>query len=168
MCAAVQLYTKATNVTLGSQVYKAVYRQYTDNTFTTLVEQHPLQGLVGPTLRAEVGDRLVIHLKNRLSFEAGIQIFGGLALLSSTPEGNTTAAPAGRRLGRRLQQFDADDAVVVTATSSLANSKVAPNATMIFEWAVPLATGPGPKDGLAVAYSYNSFDRPRHNNAGRV
>lgn len=44
---------------------KAVYRQYTDATFTTRVKQPEYTGLLGPTLIAEVGDSLKIVLKVR-------------------------------------------------------------------------------------------------------
>src|SRR6266536_3906813 len=52
---------------LGTKWQKAVYRGYTDATFTKLSSQPPWQGLLGPTLRAEVGDMIEILFVNRLS-----------------------------------------------------------------------------------------------------
>jgi len=39
---------------------KALYRGYTDSSFTELTEQPPWQGTLGPTLRSEVGDMIEI------------------------------------------------------------------------------------------------------------
>jgi len=51
---------------LGTKWQKAVYRGYTDATFSKLSPQAPTQGINGPTLRAEVGDMIEILFVNRL------------------------------------------------------------------------------------------------------
>ena len=78
-------FVKTTNGTLGSQYKKSVYREYTDATFKTPKPHPPEFGLIGPIIRAEVGDKIVVHFKNKLLFDASLQMFGGLA-----PVGNTT------------------------------------------------------------------------------
>ncbi|KAI9737995.1 MAG: hypothetical protein M1834_009365 [Cirrosporium novae-zelandiae] len=52
---------------LGTKWEKALYRGYTDATFTTLSPQPAWQGAQGPTLRAEVGDMIEILFVNSLS-----------------------------------------------------------------------------------------------------
>jgi hephaestin len=79
-------FTQTTNATLGSQYKKGMFREYTDATFKTPKKQPPHHGFLGPMLRAEVGDKLVVHFLNRLLFDASVQVFGGLA-----PVGNTTS-----------------------------------------------------------------------------
>ncbi|WIA14174.1 hypothetical protein OEZ85_002716 [Tetradesmus obliquus] len=81
-----KIFTQTTNATLGSMYKKGVFREYTDASFSTPKPQPPHHGFLGPMLRAEVGDKLVVHFLNRLLFDASIQVFGGLA-----PIGNTTA-----------------------------------------------------------------------------
>ena len=52
---------------IGKVYQKAVYREYTDSTFTTLKKRTPEWehlGLLGPALRAEVGDTIQIFFKN--------------------------------------------------------------------------------------------------------
>lgn len=53
--------------TMGSTFLKAVYREYTDDTFT---ERKPLKhesdGLAGPMLVAEVGDLITVVFKVQL------------------------------------------------------------------------------------------------------
>lgn len=51
---------------LGTQWQKALYRGYTDASFTTPSPQPAWQGLNGPTLRAEVGDMIEILFSNQL------------------------------------------------------------------------------------------------------
>lgn len=46
---------------MGSTFLKAVYREYTDDTFTTRVPQKQASdGLAGPTIIAEVGDLITV------------------------------------------------------------------------------------------------------------
>jgi manganese oxidase len=54
------------NGSLGTKWQKAMYRQYSDASFTNLVPQPAWQGLNGPTLRGEVGDMIEILFINRL------------------------------------------------------------------------------------------------------
>lgn len=49
---------------IGSVYKKAMFRQYTDASYSKLVPRPTWLGFLGPTLRAEVDDVLVIHLKN--------------------------------------------------------------------------------------------------------
>ncbi|RMZ00944.1 hypothetical protein D0860_07799 [Hortaea werneckii] len=53
--------------TYGTKWLKALYRGYTDASFTELTEQPPWQGTQGPTIRSEVGDLVEIMFLNRLS-----------------------------------------------------------------------------------------------------
>lgn len=53
---------------LGWTYWKAVYREYTDASFSTLAPVQPAdryRGLVGPSIHAEVGDTVVVVFKNR-------------------------------------------------------------------------------------------------------
>lgn len=98
-----QTFVKTTNGTLGSQYKKGLFREYTDATFKTLKPQPPEHGFLGPIIRAEVGDKIVVHFKNKLLFNASIQAFGGLA-----PIGHTTAYQVGRWLEDPLSESTTD------------------------------------------------------------
>jgi hypothetical protein len=56
------------STSIGTQYYKAQYREYTDATYTTLQTVPSWQGGMGPILRAEVGDTLVVHVWNRATY----------------------------------------------------------------------------------------------------
>ncbi|XP_007936288.1 ferroxidase HEPHL1 [Orycteropus afer afer] len=49
---------------VGGIYKKAIYRHYTDGTYSTEIPKPSWLGFLGPILRAEVGDVIVIHLKN--------------------------------------------------------------------------------------------------------
>ena len=51
---------------------KAIYREYTDGTFTVLKSRSAKDeylGLLGPLIRAQVGDTIQIVFKNQLKME---------------------------------------------------------------------------------------------------
>ena len=53
---------------LGWVYHKAIYREYTDATFTKLIPIPPsdrYRGLVGPAIHAEVGDTIVVTFRNQ-------------------------------------------------------------------------------------------------------
>src|SRR6266403_1191262 len=55
---------------------KARYIQYTDGTFATQTPQPPWLGVLGPLIRAEVGDTVVVHFLNRTRRPVGIHPHG--------------------------------------------------------------------------------------------
>jgi FtsP/CotA-like multicopper oxidase with cupredoxin domain len=63
-----------------------LFREYTDATFKTRKPSPPEHGLLGPVIRAEVGDKIVVHFKNKLLFNASVQLFGGLAPIGQTTQ----------------------------------------------------------------------------------
>lgn len=51
-----------TNTSLGTKFDKALYRGYTDSSFTSMTEQPDWLGYQGPILRAEVNDMIEVCL----------------------------------------------------------------------------------------------------------
>ena len=49
---------------IGSRYKKALYRGFTDGTFKEPLPTPPWAGILGPVIRAEVGDVLYIHFRN--------------------------------------------------------------------------------------------------------
>ncbi|XP_054838240.1 ceruloplasmin isoform X2 [Eublepharis macularius] len=49
---------------IGRIYKKAVYMQFTDNSYTTVVKKPFWLGFLGPILKAEVGDSITVYLKN--------------------------------------------------------------------------------------------------------
>ena len=64
--------------TMGSKFLKAVFREFTDEEFTTQAKQaNPSDGMAGPTLRGEVGDVITVVFMvstKRLPFGVDIRI----------------------------------------------------------------------------------------------
>jgi manganese oxidase len=63
---------------IGKKNVKAIYRLYTDNTFSTpLITTDDAQlGILGPVIRAEVGDQVKVVFKNRSMFKMSIHPHG--------------------------------------------------------------------------------------------
>lgn len=57
---------------------KAVYIEYTNDTFTTEKHKPEWLGFLGPVIRAEVGDDVIVHLKNFASRNYSIHPHGVL------------------------------------------------------------------------------------------
>lgn len=49
---------------IGRLYKKALYLQYTDDNFETIVEKPVWLGFLGPIIKAETGDKVHVHLKN--------------------------------------------------------------------------------------------------------
>lgn len=64
---------------MGRRVLKALYREYTDSTFTTL-KSRPAEwehlGFLGPLLRAEVGDTIRVVFRNNTRFPVSMHPHG--------------------------------------------------------------------------------------------
>lgn len=132
---------------LGKVVKKALYREYTDATFTQL-KPHPRQwehlGFLGPPLRAEVGDTLRITFKNNLKFP-----------VSMHPHG-------------LLYQKDSEGAVYHDGSGDEGNQAVQPGATRTYVWPVPERAGPA-DDMSSVLWMYHSHvNEIADTNAGLV
>jgi FtsP/CotA-like multicopper oxidase with cupredoxin domain len=127
---------------IGHVYRKAVYREYTDGTFTTRKPRPPQDeylGLLGPILRAEVGDTIKVVFKNSASRPYSM----------SAPE-DVFRPRHSAGTGRVL---DAEGEVV---TEGEPEDTVAPGATFTYEWDVPELAGPGPDDSSSVVWAYQS------------
>lgn len=49
---------------IGGKYKKALYSEYTDGTFTKTIDKPAWLGLLGPVIKAEVGDKVSVHVKN--------------------------------------------------------------------------------------------------------
>jgi len=133
---------------VGDTYRKAVYRGYTDATFRTLapVKDQNL-GLLGPVIRAEVGDTIKVVFKNNLTIPASIHPHG--VFYNKSSEG----APY-------------NDG---TSGSDKFDDAVQPGQTYTYTWQVPERAGPGPMDGSSVLWMYHSHTNEiSDTNAGLV
>jgi manganese oxidase len=135
---------------IGSTYRKALYREYTDATFTRLKPKDPKwehTGLLGPVIRAEVGDTIRVVFRNNATRPYSIHTHG--VFYDKASEG----APYND--GRSARDAG-DDAV-------------APGATYTYTYKVPPRAGPGPHDGNSVMWMYHSHtDEVADTNGGLV
>ena len=130
-------YTEPGPHQIGRVYKKAVYREYTDASFSTLKPRsHEDQylGILGPILHAEVGDTIKIVFRNNATHPYSMHPHG--VLYEKDSEGadyndNTSGA-------------DKEDGCV------------APGATHTYTWQIPERAGPGPNDPSSLFWLYHS------------
>jgi manganese oxidase len=117
--------------------HKAIYREYTDATFQKL-KPRPQQwehlGILGPLIRAEVGDSIRVVFRNNTHL-------------------SVTMHPHGLAYTK-----DAEGALYTdgTAGSVKADDRVPPGGTFTYIWSVPERSGPAAMDVSSVLWMYHS------------
>lgn len=122
---------------IGRIYKKAVYREYTDDTFSALKKRSPddaYLGLLGPVLRAEVGDTIRVVFRNNATHPFSVHAHG--VFYQKNSEG-----------------ADYNDA---TSGADKTDGAVPPGATHTYVWSVPERAGPGPNDPSSVFWLYHS------------
>ncbi len=133
---------------IGRIYKKSIYQEYTNAKFNTIVPRGPKDkhlGILGPIIRAAVGDRIVVHFRNNTPFPASIHPHGvfydkrneGAAYADGTTDKKDDAVPSGGEY--------------------------------TYQWNVPERAGPGPKDPSSIIWFYHSHvDTPADTNAGLI
>jgi hephaestin len=130
-------YTQPGPNRIGHVYRKALYREYTDATFATRKPRPPQDeylGLLGPILRAEVGETIKVVFKNNASRPFSMHPHG--VFYEKASEGSMYAdnVPHDQKIG----------------------SMVPPGATFTYQWEVPERAGPGPDDPSSIVWLYHS------------
>ena len=130
-------YTEPGPHQIGRVYKKAIYREYTDASFSTLKVRAPEEqylGLLGPILRGEVGDTIKVVFQNHASHPYSMHPHG--VLYRKDSEG-----------------ADYNDG---TTGADKEDGGVPPGATHTYVWQIPERAGPGPGDPSSVFWLYHS------------
>ena len=130
-------YVKTGPGRIGSTYEKCLYRGYTDGTFAHLkarASEDRYLGLLGPVIRAEVGDTIKVVFRNTCPFPASVHPHGVFYAKSSEGAPYNDGTHGAKK---------ADDAVPTGGTHT-------------YVWEVPPRAGPGPDDGSSVMWMYHS------------
>lgn len=129
---------------------KVLYREYADESFTTLKPRPPAWkhlGILGPLIRAEVGDTIRVVFRNHASRAYSVHPHG--VFYAKNAEG----APY----------------VDGSADTDHDDDAVAPGATFTYTWLVPERAGPADGDGDTAFWVYHSHvDEGRDVNSGLI
>lgn len=117
---------------VGSTYTKCIYRGYTDESYAVPLKQPAYMGILGPTVFAEVGDRVVIHYKNSCSFANSVHVHG-------------------LRYDKKSEGAPYND-----GTTSKADDSVPPGASYTYHYEVPKSAGPAAMDGSTAMWMYHS------------
>jgi len=122
---------------IGKRYIKALYREYTDGTFTHLKPVPPQAahlGTLGPPIRAVVGDTILVHFKNNTTRPVSMH-------------------PHGVFYNKNAEGAPYNDG---TSGANKADDAVPPGSRFDYLWQVPERAGPGPADGSSVFWMYHS------------
>ncbi|XP_032887757.1 ceruloplasmin [Amblyraja radiata] len=125
---------------IGGKYIKAVYREYTDETFKKLKPRTPDEehlGILGPIIKAEVGDNIKVTFWNNASQTYSMQPHG------------------------LFYEKDVEGANYQTNTTEFVGQPsrsphVMPGRTFIYQWSVPKEYGPGSSDPDCQTWLYYS------------
>ncbi len=113
-----------------TKYHKVRYIEYTDSSFKTPKPQEEYLGILGPIIRAAVGDTIKVHFKNRGKRSYSIHPHG----VFYTKENEGANYSGNKTLG----------------------GSVPPEGTYTYTWEVNERAGPGPQDGSSVVWMYHS------------
>lgn len=120
---------------------KVRYIEYTDGTFRTPKPQPPWLGVLGPIIRAEVGDTVMVHFCNR------------------SQSGSFGMHPHGFRYDKNNEGAHYNPPG--------AGSEVAPGSCFTYTWFADNDSAPGPGDPSSLVWWYHShINEPAETNAG--
>jgi manganese oxidase len=135
---------------IGKVYIKAQYREYTDNTFTTLKPVPPAWqhlGILGPAIHAVVGDTIKVVFKNNTQFPQSMH-------------------PHGVFYAKNSEGAPYKDG---TSGTDLADDAVPPGEMVTYTWEARDRSGPGSMDPSSVIWMYHSHvDEPGDTNAGLI
>lgn len=120
---------------------KVRYIEYTDSTFSRRKAQPQWLGVLGPIIRAEVGDTVFVHFRNRSN------------------AGSFGMHPHGFRYDK-----DSEGAHYIPAG---AGAEIPPGGNFTYEWVADEDSGPSPADPSSIVWWYHSHvNEPRETNLG--
>uniref|UniRef100_UPI0037E8636B ferroxidase HEPHL1 isoform X2 n=1 Tax=Semicossyphus pulcher TaxID=241346 RepID=UPI0037E8636B len=141
-CSASEMFFGKEGGRIGGSYTKVIYKEYTDNTFSTLKKQDSNLGILGPVLRAEEGDTLKVTFMNLADRNYSIQ-------------------PHGLHYDKHSEGSSYEDGV------NKPGSHVAPGQNFTYTWQV--LEGPSSSDSPCIPYLYYSaVDPARDTNSGLV
>ncbi len=136
---------------IGHRYKKALYREYTDASFSsykTRPQEWEHLGILGPVIRASVGDTIKVIFKN------------------NTVDKTLTMHPHGLSYDKASEGSPYNDG---TSGKDKLDDGVRPGETYTYTWDVPESAGPGPDDPDSIVWLYHSHtDEPADTNAGLI
>ena len=119
---------------IGSKNRKARYIEYTDSTFTiakAIAPEWQHLGILGPVIRANVGDSVTVYFKNNTSINTTIHVHG-------------------------LEYDAASEGSPYNNGSSSAGNCVVPGARYMYKYFARESSGPGPSQPSSIVWIYHS------------
>ncbi|XP_061096678.1 ceruloplasmin [Conger conger] len=162
-----QTFFETGNHRIGGKYKKAVYKEYTDNTFTTRKERTAEEehlGILGPVIRAEEGDTIRVIFRNKATHPYSMQPHGVEYAIKQ--DGTLyDSIPAETDRSKILLQKIKNAGPPTPPPAS----QVQPGTAFTYEWVVPKDGGPveGDADCITRLY-YSAVDSVKDTSSGLV
>ncbi|CAB4018123.1 hephaestin isoform X1, partial [Paramuricea clavata] len=123
---------------IGGRYWKALYFEHTDSSFNQRKVKEEYLGFLGPVIRTEVGDTIIVEFKNMASYNFSIQPHG--VFYNKSNEGS----------------------LYNDGTSGIAKQDdlVKPGQTFVYDWTIPEHVGPTKDDPDCLTWVYSSAVDP--------
>ncbi|KAM8975284.1 ferroxidase HEPHL1 [Pelodytes ibericus] len=132
---------------IGRVYKKAIYKQFTNAAYTKEIRKPAWLGFLGPIIKAEVGDNIIVHLKNMAS--RGFTIHPHGVFYNKDSEG--AFYPDGTKNSEKQDDF------------------VPPGQHHTYNWIVKLEYAPTAEDPNCLTWIYHShFDTPKDIASGLI
>nr|XP_045242731.1 ceruloplasmin isoform X3 [Macaca fascicularis] len=140
-----QLFFERSPTRIGGTYKKLVYREYIDASFQTQKAREGHLGILGPVIKAEVGQTIKITFYNNASLPLSIQPHG--LLYNKSKEGSFYKTPG--------------------ESTPPPSSHVNPGTIFVYTWEVPKDVGPTSTDPTCLTwFYYSSVNEKRNINSG--
>jgi FtsP/CotA-like multicopper oxidase with cupredoxin domain len=123
----------ATVQRIGSKYKKVRYIEYEDSSFTVRKPVDPAWrhlGILGPVIRANVGDSVIVYFQNNADINASIHVHG--------------------------LRYDANSEGAVYNNGATSGASVEPGQRYMYKYYANEMSGPGPAQGSSAAWLYHS------------
>ncbi len=118
---------------IGRKNIKARFVEYTDTTFTTpkiVSSEWQHLGMLGPVIRANVGDSVIVYFKNNTTINTSIHAHGLL--------------------------YDVNSEGAVYNNGAISGASIAPNGKYMYKYFAREGSGPGTNQGSSIVWLYHS------------
>ncbi|XP_023699633.1 ceruloplasmin [Paramormyrops kingsleyae] len=164
-----ETFFKVANDRIGGKYKKAVYFEYTDDTFTKRKERTPEEehlGILGPVIRAEVEDTITVTFKNKASRPYSMQPHGVQYTVDQDGTPYNSVIEETSRSKILLQKIKGTFGQPVTPPPA---SQVLPGSSYTYTWVVPREGGPTADDPDCTTNLYfSAVDPVRDTSSGLV
>ncbi|KAB0402372.1 hypothetical protein E2I00_007451 [Balaenoptera physalus] len=150
-----QTYLKQSQDRIGPAYKKALYFEYTDDTFQTIIEKPSWLGFLGPIMKAETGDLICVHVKNFASRNYSFHPHGITCTKENEAWVTFKAVSSGGYCDHTAGCFLGTLYPDNTTGQQKEDDRLEPGAEYTYRWFIEETQGPCPNDSNCMTRMYH-------------